>query len=553
MKRSAYAALIAAGLLLFLPAMSFAAGGQEGAASDETMTITWMAQYEESWVYGIVEEMFNVDIVPNGIYVNDSERVSVMLAAGEFPDAGPLWDGSVELYEDGVIRPIPKDMIRENAPDIAKLYDRFQNGWVANSNPDNRDELLAINGIAANTDYNIFMPMFRADWTLNVGVDLPGYEEKKIPLDSEDRVYFYDQDFTIEWYEDLLRRYRDGDPDGNGRNDTIPYGANNNLWRSFHALSGSFGVRWNDNRYVNGELVYMHNDPGMRDLIRMLSRWYEDGLIDSEFPSQDLNKGWDKIDAGIVASTAEVMTYSGNPALNNRPPNAFIDDDELGQPGAETVVVPPFIGPNGDQGAKAYRPIVPSGGYRFFINRNASDAKTARILQIINYTRATEEGFVYSQYGKPGVHFDWEGEAWASKPIARDAADVPDGYIKQGAWSVYPPFYTPERLNMVYAKDLAAFAQSWLTQERGQSLSTRPARIDMLNETDLPDINRRYGETMTTLFEEFFFKAVTGEIDVDAEWDAYVEQWMENGGEEFLAELEKAPLVEGLREGEIRY
>ena len=551
MKKFSKGIVLVATLLLFATPL-FAAGGEEG-SSGEAMPITWMAQYEEAWVYEIVEEMFNVDIQPNGIYVNDTERVNVMLAAGEFPDAGPLWDGSVELYEDGVTRSIPKSMIRAAAPDIAKLYDRFQNGWVANSNPNNSDELLAINGIAANTDFNIFMPMVRADWTLKVGGELPGYESEKIPLDSEDRVYFFDHDVTIDEYETLLKAFRDGDPDGNGVDDTIPYGANNNLWRSFHALSGSFGVRWNDNRYVDGELVYMHNDPGMRELIRMLSRWYEDGLIDSEFASQDLRKGWDKIEAGIVASTAEVMTYAGNPALGNRPPNAFISDDELGQPGAETVVLPPLVGPNGEQGAKAYRPIVPSGGYRFFINASASDAKASKILEIINYTRATEEGFVYSQYGKPDVHFDWEGDPWASKPIVREQDNVPDGYIKQGNWSVYPPFYTPDRLFLVYAKDLAAFASSWLAGPRGQELSTRPARIDMLNETNLPDVNRRYGETMTTLFEEFFLKSVTGELDVDAEWDGYVAKWLENGGEEMLAELEKATLVEGLRVGKIEY
>ena len=40
---------------------------------------------------------------------------------------------------------------------------------------------------------------------------------------------------------------------------------------------------------------------------------------------------------------------------------------------------------------------------------------------------------------------------------------------------------------------------------------------------------------------EFFAKAVTGEIDIDAEWDDYVARWMEAGGNELMAEIAKMP------------
>ena len=404
--------------------------------------------------------------------------------------------------------------------------------------------------------------MIRADWTLKVGGTLPGYEEKKMPLDGDDRVYFFDYDVTLDQYEDLLRAFRDGDPDGNGKNDTIPYGANNNVWRSFHVLAGAFGVLWGPttgsgvetaNRIVNGELVTMHVDPGTKQLIEMLARWYATGLLDSEFASQDINKGWEKIAAGLVASTAEVVTYAGNPALNTRPPSGFVKDEELGRPGAEVVVLPPFIGPNGDQGAKSYRPFVPSGGYKFIINRKVEDDKAAKILQIIDYGRATEEGFIYFMFGKPDVHFAWEGEAWNSKPLAKDASQIPAGEMAQGSWSVYPPFYTPEFLKYVYAEDLGKFAKAFLSAPRGQSLSYRTHTFDILNETKLPDILRNSGDTLNTLFNEFFFKAITGEIDVNTQWDAYVKEWKANGGQDLLDELAKAPLVSGLRQGKIIY
>ena len=74
---------------------------------------------------------------------------------------------------------------------------------------------------------------------------------------------------------------------------------------------------------------------------------------------------WDAIAAGSVATTAEVVTYAGQ--IMDRPPNTFVPDAEIGQPGAEVVILPPFVGPGGDQGANAYESFTP-GCIRLFIS-----------------------------------------------------------------------------------------------------------------------------------------------------------------------------------------
>ena len=47
--------------------------------------------------------------------------------------------------------------------------------------------------------------------------------------------------------------------------------------------------------------------------------------------------------------------------------------------------------------------------------------------------------------------------------------------------------------------------------------------------------------------------AVTGEIDIEKEWDSYVQDFRKNGGDEVLAELKKAPIVMEFREGRLEY
>lgn len=41
---------------------------------------------------------------------------------------------------------------------------------------------------------------------------------------------------------------------------------------------------------------------------------------------------------------------------------------------------------------------------------------------------------------------------------------------------------------------------------------------------------------LETIINRFYYNAITGKIDIEAEWDKYVEEWLENGGKEVLYE-----------------
>ena len=211
-------------LLCLLPAMAFAAGGTEGAAEEGPMEITWMYRFSDSWFIRELNEKFNVVIKANGIYINDGEKRNLMLASGEEPEVFAGFD-PLELYEDGVIRSIPKDFILKYAPGIAKVYDDRPMAWLMDKAPSREGEYLGLVGFAENADGPIYWPSFRSDYVSNVGVTLPGYEDNKVCMDKVGRCYYYEQDFPLQWFESLLVAFRDGDPDGNGKVDTIPMSA----------------------------------------------------------------------------------------------------------------------------------------------------------------------------------------------------------------------------------------------------------------------------------------------------------------------------------------
>jgi len=69
---------------------------------------------------------------------------------------------------------------------------------------------------------------------------------------------------------------------------------------------------------------------------------------------------------------------------------------------------------------------------------------------------------------------------------------------------------------------------------------------DVLNETDAIEVNRMYGETLQTMTDKFETRVIIGEIDIDAGRDSYVQKWPAAGGKEYLAEVDKAPVLSEL-------
>ena len=43
------------------------------------------------------------------------------------------------------------------------------------------------------------------------------------------------------------------------------------------------------------------------------------------------------------------------------------------------------------------------------------------------------------------------------------------------------------------------------------------------------DVNKLRGD-LSDIEVQFYVKAISGEIDIDAEWDSYLKSWMANGG-----------------------
>jgi ABC-type glycerol-3-phosphate transport system substrate-binding protein len=536
-----------------------ATGGGEAVVEDEAMEITWVGRIKSgadtTWMLQQIEEKFNAKIIPNGMSPNDqAEKINLMLSTGEFPDCGSVWQDPNRIYKEGVIRTIPKDIIKKYAPNYSRMLDEHPPGWMVYRNPDNKDEYLAITGIYEASHTNVWVMSVRLDYIKNVGFDLPDYEDNKVLLDYVGKVHYYNGKQDLDWWEKLLTAFKNGDPDGNGKNDSVPLLGWKNFKWTWSPLLGAYGIPYGGNLMDQGELYYWNIAPAYKDFLKLAARWYSKGLIDREYMNLGINQMRAKLldRSGCVTTTPVYRLYADGSGVVA--PSCLSTNEEAAR-GAEVICTPGPVGPKGDQGAYAYVSVSSLGEYPHFIGKHVSDEKLIRILQILDYMEfGSNEAFVNFFYGKPGVHFDWDGEPWDSLPIVRKPEDVPEGYPKDGAFfNIYPRGETKERIKFIYNTNLADFYNNFLLAEKGQKLSLRPYRFDLFTETELSDLWTKKGATLNSIHDEFYLNAVTGQIDIDAEWDNYVSSWRKNGGDELIAELKKAPIVSELLKGNTVY
>lgn len=124
--------------------------------------------------------------------------------------------------------------------------------------------------------------MIRKDWLDNLGLDMPTTQEE---------------------FVEVLRAFKNDDPNGNGVADEIPTGGRAEA-RWMGQLFGQYGIamwegypQWD---IYDGELTYSAVTKNMRDCLEWMSGLYAEGLLDPETFLND-KAAWDgKINSGVV-------------------------------------------------------------------------------------------------------------------------------------------------------------------------------------------------------------------------------------------------------------
>lgn len=447
-----------------------------------------------------------------------ANQVATRLASGDMPDILGMQNGLdvIKMIEQDIIVPIDEEYIkREMTGYYNFLYENSENPF----------KLCKIDGkIYGFPSQNAegvyhFTCVWRSDWLANVGIS-------KTPE-------------TLEEYEQALYKFALEDPDKNGKKDT--YGLSNKGMLPIYGAFGPIPFDFNANlRYFikDGKIVCAATQPEMKEALRLLAKWYKDGVIDPEFVTGERTEGsWAVSQAfakGRIGFSQPGMFYntmraSDPPGRDGNFYKLFREtQDTLGVTSADYVIGKPPIGPNGASGAIKWG--VENGINFAFTKALAKDE--ARMKKAANWLGNLWSNFDnYSSAWHGTKDVDWiydpemgviQNQSEEMKTAAEKGLTAQLGVggffindMPQMTKKINPKFYT-------YADEVASFTEGY---------------YDVLAGAPLEAIGK-YGADLGKMAMNAYYDIITGKKDIES-FEDFVKEWENNGGKEILVEAEK--------------
>jgi putative aldouronate transport system substrate-binding protein len=344
-------------------------------------------------------------------------------------------------------------------------------------------------------------------WLDNLGLDIPK---------------------TTDEFVHVLRAFKTQDPNGNNVQDEIPFvGATGNRQQAADFTMNAFIYDDLQDRWIveNGKLDVPYNKDEWREGLRYLhSLCKEDLLSPLTFTMDDaqlrqlLASGEDRNVVGVFTSNSFGVT----PADERR---------------LEYVPLPPLTGPEGVCWAARF-PFIPTS--RFIITKYAKDPELAYRLGDLMVTRGAS---IFARCGEKDV--DWrepgEGDVGMLEDLGYPATIVPILEFSEpqnSHWRLTHCFVLELGLNdgQTYNPDDILYSERWVGYSLPHYINKAPAEtVEQIKYTT--EENERIKENRSTLksyVEESMARFITGDMDIERDWESYVNELNKIGLQEYI-------------------
>lgn len=343
--------------------------------------------FNEKFSFQKMEENTNIHIDFQHSTEASAEAFNLLMSSGQLPDIiyYEAWDKDSSKYGlQGALLPL-EELIDEHAPNLKKILDE---------NPDIRGQITSPEGhiyylpnIVLNSENLTQMfPQVRKDWLDKLGLDMP--------------------ETVDDWYE-MLKAFREQDPNENGSTDEIPLvtvSINNIMMLFAPAFGVEFGFFAED-----GEVKYGPYDPRFQDVVAFLNKLYDEKLLDTNY----------LVDTTFQTLTEKVTTdvagawfgwagsYMGNfMTLMDGKHDTF-----------EIAPAIPPKGPNGDQRHVSFR--YPAAGLGLAVSSQTKHPE--EVVKWLDY-QYSEEGIILNNFGVEGKSY----ELVNGEPVYKDELLYPE-------------------------------------------------------------------------------------------------------------------------------
>ncbi|MDF2960037.1 MAG: extracellular solute-binding protein family 1 [Paenibacillus sp.] len=194
---------------------------------------------------------------------------------------------------------------------------------------------------------------------------------------------------TLDEYASAMKKIVEGDPDGNGKKDTLGLIGNgvivNDGDASFAAGFGALEPTYN----AEGGLIYTNLTPQYTETVAWFRKLYEEGVLSKEFSVMK------RVQAEELYKTGRAASYARSIWWDKEWENEI---EKAGQPNPKILNLTL-------KGPKAYAiDLSIGGGGGYLISKKVPEAKVKQLLDYFELT-ASQEISDFAYYGTPDVHY----------------------------------------------------------------------------------------------------------------------------------------------------
>ncbi|MEG0326716.1 MAG: extracellular solute-binding protein [Cellulosilyticaceae bacterium] len=452
--------------------------------------------------------------------VTYGDQKNLMLAANQLPDAflgyGSFTMDDVNKYGPlGTVIPLD-DLMAENAPNyMAKLEENDLLNGMSKAHDGNRYSFgTVIEQEVRNYPDNLHI---NKTWLDKLGLEVPT---------------------TLDEYYEVLKAFKEGDPNGNGLADEIPYTFTKyNHITGYGSFFGAFGmvdvhngsgVTPLDHFIIdeNEKVIFTANKPEYKEAIMYLSKFFQDGLFDKEGFVQEQSQ----FNAKMKDPVGVVGSFYGWA-------NSAVAVETMDQ----YIPIKPLIGPSGEEPhVKRRQNHINVMGTGFSITSNAKDPE---ILVKWVDTFYEELQTLESNYGNVGTGLIdlGNGKYDYNKELGKDK-----GVNYLDMWKeITPGDGAPKYLTWAMQGDIIPYNDGDLAKIN----AINEFYIELPQDRTLPNINfttdeiklnTSIGMDVSNYVKENQSRWLIGEGNIEADWDAYVAQLEKLGLSQYEEQMQKA-------------
>lgn len=532
---------IVLGALLLVGTLAYAGAQKE--AADERVTLTMWGVPSASRpvecfdspcneMTAMIEEKFNVNIEWE-IFLEAEQggrrnQQQLMLASGDYPPifwAAELTNTDQMRYGgQGILTPL-NSLIddRAKSPNVLAAMEHRPYYRPAITTPDGN--IYSLPDFSECYHCSVAQKAWiNTEWLDALGLDMPE---------------------TTAELESVLEAFKTGDPNGNGVQDEIPWtGVGVPYWFSYIGdfLMGAF--IYNDGqRFLtmkNGRVGFAADKPEWREGLRYMARLFDKGLLDPQGFTQN-------------AEAAQALV-NRDPVIVGAFPAGHVRIIVTGEDTwFKYRAMAPLRGPEGVQFAMHNPSGVREG--RFAITDKATRAQADKVWEIVDWS-FTLEGNMINLWGlqknSDGVEF-WR---WAEDGEL-DLNGGPAAYtalprlwlneVRNDDWgTMWYPFWPSDVFNSWSAEqDISSITgfEKFLVVESDKQIPYVPDELVSTNLYYAEEDNQRVAQAQTEIqsyVRQNMAAFITGQKDIDSDWDAYVRGFEGLGLEDYIALVQES-------------